>query len=233
MEIPLKCAAYLPPGDCHGSSLMSLMFTFFTLFCHSDRSGGISYCFCSTLVDFGNSQRCLDFARHDNFLLFAVEVIRLLSFHDHFVLSFLPDCELAAVGIKTGIALRVIGDHVINKIFVAGVGELVRFAWLEEEGVARCDDCRSGLVANASATRHDEIKLRLARVRMIRTKRFALRNADQREIERMPLRQIERLRIAPKRHRDILRSPSNLPLRRLLLPFFDVLQMHFAHTQYS
>src|SRR5207237_10685866 len=31
-EIPLKYAAYFPPGDCHGSSLISLMFTLRTMF---------------------------------------------------------------------------------------------------------------------------------------------------------------------------------------------------------
>src|SRR5437660_11837396 len=93
-------------------------------------------------------------------LLFAVEVISLLSFHDHFVHPFLPDRELAAVGIMTGIAARIVGNYVINKIFIAGVGELMRFSRSEEKRVPRGDDCRSFLVANASASRHHEIKFR-------------------------------------------------------------------------
>src|SRR6266478_5859337 len=108
----------------------------------------------------------------------------------------------------TGIAARIIGDHVINKILIAGVRKLVRIARPEEKRVAGGDDCRSIFVANASASRHNQIKLRLARVRMIRAKRLAFRNAHQREIERMPLYQIERLRITSERDRNIFRSSS-------------------------
>ena len=58
--------------------------------------------------------------------------------------SFLRHRPFAAVGIITGItscpaAARIIGDHVINKIFITGVTELVRFAGLKEKRIARSD----------------------------------------------------------------------------------------------
>src|ERR1700736_5466807 len=68
---------------------------------------------------------------------------------------------------------------------------------------------------------------------MIRTKRFAFRNAHQREVERMPLHQIERLWIAAECDRNVLRSPPKFPLRRLPLPLFDVFQIYFAHRSIS
>src|SRR6266567_2435207 len=45
----------------------------------------------------------------------------------------------------------------------------------------------------------------------------------------MPLRQIERLRIPPKRDRDVFRSPPKLSLRRLPLLLLNVFQIYFAH----
>jgi len=67
--------------------------------------------------------------------LLAVEIIGLLSSHDYFFQSLFHHRPFAAVGIKTGIsgcaAARIIGNHVINKIFITGVGKLVRFARLK------------------------------------------------------------------------------------------------------
>src|SRR6266550_8971958 len=42
-------------------------------------------------------------ARHDHWLLFAIEVICLLSFHAHFFQSILHHRPFAAVGVVTGI----------------------------------------------------------------------------------------------------------------------------------
>src|SRR6266446_952856 len=67
---------------------------------------------------------------------------------------------------------------------------------------------------------------------MIRAKRSAFWNAHQREIERMPLYQIERLRIAPKRDRNILRRPPKPSLWRLPHLLFNIFQIHFAHKKY-
>src|SRR5882724_7394278 len=71
---------------------------------------------------------------------------------------------------------------------------------------------------------------------MIRAKRLAFRNAHHREIERMPLYQIERLRIAPKRDGNILRRPPKPSLWRLPHLLFNIFQIYFAHknqTRYS
>src|SRR6266446_697511 len=204
------------------------MFTLrITAFCHSDRSGGISYCF-SFLHSSLRSRTARDVSVRAG-LAFSldmtigsflpVEIIGLCSFHDHFLQFLVHYSPLAAVGVKTGIAgrstaARIIGDDVVNKIFVAGVGDLMRLARLKEKRVTLPYNGRSILVANAASARQDEIKFRFGRVGMIRTKRFPLRNPHQREIKRMPLRQIERLRLAPKRDRNILRRLMELALRR-------------------
>src|SRR5262249_38084282 len=120
---------------------------------------------------------------------------------------------------KTGIAAWIVCDHVINKIFLARVRELMRFARAKEKRISGPDFGPAILIADFSFTGDDEIMLRLRRVRMIRAKRFAFWNADECEIERPSLRQIERLGIASKRHGNILCLPRKLPLRRLpLLP---------------
>src|SRR6266446_1361685 len=64
---------------------------------------------------------------------------------------------------------------------------------------------------------------------MIRAKRLAFRNAHQREIERMPLYQIERLRIAPKRNGDVLRRSPKLSFRGLAGLRFDIFKIYFSH----
>src|SRR6202035_1395457 len=114
-------------------------------------------------------------------LFLSIEVIGLCSFYDYVIRSFFYYRPLAAVWIIAGVAAlpavaRIISDHVVNKIFVASIGELVCFARLEEKRVADGHNGRSILVANAASARHDEIKFRLGRVRMIRTKRFPFRN---------------------------------------------------------
>src|SRR5205807_6539710 len=171
IEIPLKCAAYFPPGDCHGSSLISLMFTFFMLLLSFRPEWRnlllfplVQFWFHSEITRDVSTEPVLsevERTRHDNWLLLAVEVIRLLSFHDDFVHALFPDRELAAIGIMTGIAARIIGDHIINEIFPARVAELMRLTRSKEKRVARSADCRSMLVANASASRHNQVKLRL------------------------------------------------------------------------
>ena len=95
----------------------------------------------------------------------------------------------------TAISARIIRDHVVNEIIIAGIGELVRFARAEEKRVAQSDLGPTIFVTHLAAPGNNQIKFRLARVRMIRAKRFAFRNAYERKIERMPFAQIERLRI--------------------------------------
>src|SRR5437660_10796069 len=66
---------------------------------------------------------------------------------------------------------------------------------------------------------------------MIRTKRFAFRNPHQREIKRMSLRQIKRLRLAAEGDRNILRRSPKLSLRRFAFLLRNIFQIHFAHTK--
>ncbi len=106
-------------------------------------------------------------ARKQRVLFFAVEVIGLCSFHDHFLKFLVDHRPLAAVGIITGItgspaAARIIGNYVINKIFVTGVGELMRFARLEEKRVAcplqwSIHPCRERCLG---PTRRDKVPIR-------------------------------------------------------------------------
>src|SRR5712692_10602903 len=98
-------------------------------------------------------------------LFFAVEVIRFYSFYDYVGHSFFDNRPFAAVWVITRISAasataRVIRNDVVNKIFVTGVGKLMRFARLKEKRVARGYDCRSILITNTAAPRNHEIKLR-------------------------------------------------------------------------
>src|SRR5437764_3524580 len=102
-----------------------------------------------------NRPRCLSYARHDNILFFAVEVICLGSFHDQFLHSIRCYRPFAAVWIETGItcfaaAARIIRNDIVNKIFVSSVAELVRFPWLEEECVTRPYFSDSILITHAA-----------------------------------------------------------------------------------
>src|SRR6266849_5893615 len=98
-------------------------------------------------------------------LFFAVEVIRFYSFYDYVGHSFFDNRPFAAVWVITRISAasataRVIRDDVVNQIVTARVAELMSFAGLKKKRVARGYNCRSTLVADAAATRDDEVKLR-------------------------------------------------------------------------
>src|SRR5438093_8468337 len=90
-------------------------------------------------------------------LFFAVEVLGLGSLHDQF-----PHCigcyrPFAAVGVIAGIArcasaARIVRNHIVNKIFVTSVGELVRFPALKEECVAWSNFGCPILVTNTATT---------------------------------------------------------------------------------
>ena len=89
-------------------------------------------------------------------LFFAIEVVSLVPFHYYFLQFLVHDRPFAAIGIKTGIAgcaaaARIIGNHVIHKIFITGVGKLVRFARLKEKRVARSNFSYPIIIANAAA----------------------------------------------------------------------------------
>ncbi len=64
--------------------------------------------------------------------LFPLEVIGLLANYDHLIGPFPEHRKLAAIGIKTGIAARIIGNNVVNEIVIFPRSELVRCAWAEK-----------------------------------------------------------------------------------------------------
>src|SRR6266480_4477248 len=181
--------------------------------------------------------RCLDFARHDNRSFFAVEVIRFPTLdNDAVSRRRFIDLPFPAVGIVTGIArcaaaARIIGNHVVNEVFVTGVAKLMGFAGLKEKGIARSDFSYPVLIANVSPTGNYEVKLRFRRMRVIGTKRLAFRNPHQREIKRMALCQIERVWMTTERDRNVLRHAAKLSLWRLPFLLWDIFELHFAHTK--
>src|SRR5262249_5944311 len=95
---------------------------------------------------------------------FAVEIISLCPFYDDFFPRIFCHCPFAAIGVITGIAscaaaARIIGDHVINKIFVTSVAQLMRLPRLKQKRVAGSNFGYSVFVAHIAAPRNDEIKL--------------------------------------------------------------------------
>ena len=94
----------------------------------------------------------------------------------------------------------------------------MRLTWLKEKRITRSDFGNPILVAHVATAGNDEVKLRFSRMRVIRTKRFAFRNSDKREVKRMPLRQVERLRLASERDRNILRDSPKLSLSAIFVP---------------
>src|SRR5438477_9983213 len=87
------------------------------------------------------------------FLLFAFVVIRDLSFYYRLFRTLPRGRPLPAVGIITGITARIIGDYIINEIFLAPVCKLMRLPWPEKERVARAHFRDSVLVPNPAAAR--------------------------------------------------------------------------------
>src|SRR5206468_12862165 len=157
---------------------------------------------------------------------FAIEIIRLSSLDDEFFGCVPRHRPLPAVGIVTGIArcaaaARIIGNHVVNEVFVTGVAKLMGFAGLKEKGIARSDFSYPVLIANVSPTGNYEVKLRFRRMRVIGTKRLAFRNPHQREIKRMALCQIERVWMTTERDRNVLRRAAKLSLWRLPFLLWD------------
>src|SRR3954471_11205458 len=106
----------------------------------------------------------------------------------------------------------------------------MRFTRPKEKRVARLHDDCSILVANTPLPRYHEVELKLGRVRMIRAKGFSFWDPNERQIERVPFHQVERLRLASKRDRNVLGEPPVFPFRRLPHLLFNVSQVYFAHT---
>ena len=114
----------------------------------------------------------------DSFL--TIEVIGLRSFHDQFFGPFTRHGPLAAIRIITGVtgcsaAARIVGDYVIDKILIAGIAKLMRFARLKQKRVAGSNFGDPVLIPHIAAAGNDEIKLRFRRMRVIGAKKFAFR----------------------------------------------------------
>src|SRR5205809_6896495 len=82
--------------------------------------------------------------------LFAFEVVGYVALHYLLLLTLENDRPFATVGVITGIAAGVVGDDVINKIFLTRVRQLMRLAWSEKEAVASAHFSCALLVADAA-----------------------------------------------------------------------------------
>jgi hypothetical protein len=107
----------------------------------------------------------------------------------------------------------------------------MRFPWLKEKCVARSHFGYPMLVAHLPPARNHQVKLRLSRVRVIGTKEFAFGNSDECQIEWMSLRQMERLRFAPKRDRNVLGNPAKLSFRRFFFLLGNVFEIDLSHLE--
>ncbi len=103
------------------------------------------------------------------------------------------------------------------------------FARLKEKGVARLYIRDSVPVPDFSVPGNDQIKLRFRGVSVIGTERFAPGNSHQRQVKRMPLRQIQRPWLASQRNGNVLRESPKLSPGRLALLLRHIFQVHFAH----
>jgi hypothetical protein len=68
-------------------------------------------------------------------------------------------------------------------------------------------------------------------MRVIGTKEFALGNSNQREIKRVPLRQIERLRFTAERDGNMFHESPKLSLRGFSLLLRNIFYIYFAHMK--
>src|SRR5688572_10625225 len=95
-----------------------------------------------------------------------------------------------------GLANRIIRHDVEDQIFRAVIDQLVRFARLEKEGVARFYGSFSLGVTDDTFAGHDVIEFPLRTVRVVRVRNFAGWNAANLNIEWMSLVQVRGQRLA-------------------------------------
>jgi len=92
--------------------------------------------------------------------------------------------------------------------------------------LARCLDRK-----RPSRAQNDQVELRFSRVRVIGTKEFAFGNSDQRQIKRMPLREIERLWLASESDGNMFHESPKLSLWRFAFLLRNVFQVRLAHVK--
>src|SRR6266480_4347096 len=100
----------------------------------------------------------------------------------------------------------------------------MRFVRPKNECVTGNDFHCAILVTHGAVAAHDEIKLPLCRVRVVRKSWFPGRNSIPFQIEWMTLRQIERSWFAPERFRNSFEGRCVFPARRLPRLFFDLVE---------
>ena len=100
------------------------------------------------------------------------------------------DEPFVAVGIVGGFANGIIGDQQKNKVVLAVVDDLMRFAGWKDKGVALLQGRQSILVANAAGAGNDLVKFPLGAVGMIGIGTFPWGDAANFDIEGMAFVQI-------------------------------------------
>src|SRR5258706_16085520 len=100
-----------------------------------------------------------------------------------------------AIGVVVGLANRIVRDDVENEVLGAVIGNLMRFAGVEEEGVAGFDGRRSIFVSDDAFAGDDMVELPLRAVGVIRAGGLARRDARDLDVKGMSLVEIGRLRL--------------------------------------
>src|SRR5262249_27691236 len=124
---------------------------------------------------------------------------------------------------------RIVGDDVKNEIVGMVVDNLVGLVRLEEEGVARGNCRRPVLMANRSLTRNDVVKLPLRAVRVVRVRSLARRNAQNLDVEWMPLVQVGGKWLASERFGYLFARANEFALGRRPRQLLYVLGVDFKH----
>ena len=85
------------------------------------------------------------------------------------------------------LACRIIRNYIDNQVLLAIIDNLMRLPRLENKRIARFDRCSSILMADAAVAGNHMIKFPLRAMGVVRTRRFARRNAGYFHIKWMPL----------------------------------------------
>src|SRR5262245_40397483 len=123
----------------------------------------------------------------------------------------------------------IVGDDVKNEIVGMVVDNLVGLVRFEEEGVAGENCRRPVLVANRALTRNDVVKLPLRAVRVVRVRRLTRRNAQNLDVEWMPLVQVSGGWLPSERFGYLFAGASEFALGRRPRQLFYVLGIDFKH----
>ena len=129
-----------------------------------------------------------------------------------------------------GLAHRIVRHDIEQQILRAVVGQLVRLAGFENEGVARFNRRRPRLMPDDAPAGNHMVKFPLRAVRMIRTGRLPQREAANLDIKRMPLHQVRGLRLASQRLGNFLARTRELSLGRFPGKLLQLVGVDFLHS---